>query len=83
MAAHMPRWKDHAFRKFAPKDGQVPTMEDWRTWTISSVSKLDAMEELWFKDFSESLTIEDEEFHQLMNHQTPDNLTSAVSRKRL
>ena len=83
MAAHVPRWKDHPFKRFIPKDGQVPSMEDWQTWTISAVSKLDVMEELWFKDFAESLTIEDEEFHELGNHPTADVLTSTVFKKEV
>mmetsp|Transcript_54986 Transcript_54986/g.112326 ORF Transcript_54986/g.112326 Transcript_54986/m.112326 type:complete len:407 (-) Transcript_54986:130-1350(-) len=66
------RWKDNTLRKFEPKDGLLATMEDWRTWTISTLDKLDAMEDAWFVDASESLILEDEQFHFLVAHPAAD-----------
>ena len=67
-----PRWKDNAFKKFVPKDGTLPTKEEWRTWGIQVNNKLEAMGDEWFVDAAEALTLVEDEFHQLIAHPVPD-----------
>ena len=69
-------WKENRFKEFIPKDGILATAEEWRSWTIASLDKLDAVGDAWFVAAADSLTIEDDSFHQLVNHPMQDDLNS-------
>ena len=69
-------WKENKFKEFIPKDGILATAEEWRTWTIASLDKLDAVGDAWFVAAAESLVIEDDVFQQIVNHPVPDVLNS-------
>ena len=69
-------WKENKFKEFTPKDGILATAEEWRSWMIASLDKLDAVGDAWFVAAADSLTIEDDLFHQLVNHPMQDDLNS-------
>ena len=71
-----PRWKDNALLKFIPAS-DIPTFEEWRTWGISTLDKMEAMNEEWFVDAAESLTLVDDEFQQLVAHPALDVVSPA------
>ena len=79
-AADTPRWKENQLKIFEVKD-VIPVLSDWKTWTISTLAKMDAMDELWFPSASESLVFVDDEFHNIVAHQAIDNVTTIPFKK--
>ena len=69
-------WKENKLKEFIPKNGIIATAEEWRTWTIASLDKLDAVGDAWFVAAADSLIIENDSFHQIVNHPVPDVLNS-------
>ena len=69
-------WKENKLKEFIARDGILATAEEWRSWTIPTIDKLDAVGDAWFLPAAESLIIEDDVFHELVNHPAPDALGS-------
>eukprot|EP00961_Rhodomonas_salina_P290399 3924049-Rhodomonas_salina.1 len=65
-----PRWKENQLSKFEPSDGVFVTREDWTT--LSTTDKFDAMEEDWFIEAAENLSLVNDKFDYLLAHPTPD-----------
>eukprot|EP00961_Rhodomonas_salina_P277606 3751561-Rhodomonas_salina.1 len=80
-----PRWKpeENQLCKFEPSDGVFVTREDWTTWTLSTTDKFDSMEEDWFIESAENLSMVNDKFDYLVAHPTPDVLTSADFQKHV
>ena len=64
-------------------DVTVPTPECWKTWTISTSDKMEAMEFDFFIATSEALVFIDDEFENIVAHPLPDVLGSAAFKKKV
>ena len=75
-----PRWRDNPLKIFKGK-ADIPTKEEWNLWVLTSTAKLEAMEMPFFISALEALVLENNEFHALVAHPTPDTVTSDAFKK--